>query len=86
MITANPSINDLLLFIRKIPKYPISAKDVAQLAKDKGADSEVVEFYESFPDRAVFDNKEDLVTRTESIEVMARDDQPHEILTSPEED
>lgn len=86
MITANPSINDLLSFIRKVPRYPISAKDVAQLAKDKGADSEVVEFYESFPDRAVFDDKDDLVTRTESIEVMARDDQPREFLTSPEED
>lgn len=86
MITASPRLDDLLSFIRKVPRYPISAGEVAHLAENKGEDREVVKFYRSFPEEEIFSDKEDLVTRTESIEVMARDEQPREFYTAPEED
>ena len=86
MIAASPHINDLLSFIKKVPHYPISAPEVTRIAKDKGADKDVIEFYGSFPDRAVFSDKEDLVVRTESLEILSRDDQPQEFFNAPEED
>lgn len=86
MIAASPRLDDLMSFIRKVPNFPISAGDVARIAKDGGADSEVVKFYQAFPDNAVFDDQDDLLVRTESIEIMNRDEQPKEILTAPEED
>lgn len=86
MITANPGLDELKGVIRKVPHYPVAAKDVTRLAESSGADHEVVEFYRSFPDDTVFEDKEDLLVRTEAIEAMARDDQPREIYRAPEED
>lgn len=86
MMSSNPELNDLLKFIKKVPRYPISAGEVTQYAKEKGAHDDVINFYRSFPDHEIFSDKEDLVVRSESIEIMQRDEQPREFYRAPEED
>lgn len=86
MLNTQPRLDDLHSLIGKIRDYPISAPEVANIARIQRADKNVIEFYDAFPDDAIFSNQEDLAARSEQVEMLNEEDQPPEILQAPEED
>ena len=81
-----PSLSELMTLIDKVPKYPISVKQLIDLATLKKTSKKVIDFYKTFPENEVFEDEEDLVARTEQVELMHEEDQPKESLVSSEED
>ncbi len=79
------SLVDLHSLIDKVKSYPITAAELIELAKASGAPKEVIRFYKAFPKDQVFGSKEDLITRTENLEIMHRENPPPEILLAPED-
>jgi hypothetical protein len=86
MLKYRASSKELTDFVKTITSYPISIRDIINLAAQKGADSGVVDFYSSFPADQIFYSYEDLKARTELIEILGAEDQPFETWLSSEED
>ncbi|HEU5005155.1 MAG TPA: hypothetical protein VFT49_03670 [Candidatus Saccharimonadales bacterium] len=82
-----PSLDELHNLIDSVASYPVNAAALADLATAEGADRRVIEFYRSFPQDEAFANAEDLTARSEQIQMMSTEeqDQPWEVLRSPEE-
>ncbi|MBX4197598.1 hypothetical protein KW801_03540 [Candidatus Saccharibacteria bacterium] len=87
-LAAQPTMNQLYRLIDRVPRYPLSIQRLLKLARDTGAPAEVVNFYKTFAQDQVFDNKDDLAGRTEQLEIIQRDesDMPPEKPTVPVED
>lgn len=81
-----PSISQLYDLIDAVPRYPVSAAELTLLAKRKGADHTVVDFYRAFPPNIYFDDAEDLAVRSEQVEILnyEHDQQPVEQIRSSE--
>ena len=62
--------NDLEHLAKAVPKYPISIKSLIGLASRRKLSPEVINFYRAFPDSAVFDNEDDMITRTEQVGLL----------------
>lgn len=87
MLSAQPKLADLRALINKIDDFPVSAREVTNIAIRSGAKRAVVDFYRAFPRDTVFDDQEELTARSEQVEMLNEEsDQPPEILTSAEED
>jgi hypothetical protein len=88
MLQVQPRLKDLHALISKVRGYPITARQLVELAIKENAAPEVIEFYHAFPEDEVFTSDEDLIARSEHLEIMHREEQhqPQEILTAPEED
>lgn len=85
-IDNQPHLTDLRRLIDQVPRYPLTAEQLVNLAMKKGAPKEVIDFYKAFPANEIFTDKEDLLARTEMVEILHHQDAPREILTSAEED
>ena len=81
MLDTLPRLNELHAIIAKVPAYPITAGQLAELAEREHAHDSVINFYRSFALDEIFDNQEDLLARSEHIEIMHREDQPMEVLS-----
>ena len=86
LLEEQPSITDLYTLINKVPKFPISVKKLTDIAKKEKTPKAVVDFYRAFPEDGVFDDKDDLISRTESIEILHHQTAPQEEMHAPEED
>lgn len=85
--TATPRLDDLYGFIGSVRKYPVTVEKLVDYARRSDAPAEVVNFYESFHPGMVFPNKEDLISRSEQVDIMREEsaDMPQEEERSPEE-
>lgn len=68
-----PTISQLYDLIEAVPRFPISARQLAAFARRKGADKKVVNFYKYFPTQTLFNSPEDLAARSEMVEMMNLD-------------
>lgn len=82
-----PTIEELHEFIDSVPKYPVTARGLVELAAQEGAGRRVIDFYRTFPHDQVFYSSDDLVARSEVVEMMNEEEakQPVEYLRSPQE-
>ena len=87
LLAKQPRLTDVRGLASKVANFPISAKQLVELATDERFPKEVIDFYRAFPKNEVFQTEEDLLARTEQLEIMHSEaDQPAEIFTSAEED
>lgn len=72
MISAaiQPSISELTSFVAKVDSFPISAGQLISLARDKGASPRIVNFYKKFAAYRIFENKDDLATSSEQVDIL----------------
>lgn len=85
--TATPKLDDLYGFIGRVRKYPIPVGSLIALARRSGTSDEIIDFYKSFDSSVIFDSKDDLVSRSEQVDIMREEgaDMPREEERSPEE-
>jgi hypothetical protein len=88
LLDNQPRLSDIQALIARVPQFPYSVKQLIKLAREEHFPEEVVSFYKAFPPDEVFEDPEDLATRTEQIEIMTHEElgQPKEIWNAPEED
>jgi hypothetical protein len=86
LLEEHPLLTDLHALIEKVPSYPIDAKKVVNLAKKETAPRPVIDFYKAFPQDEVFSDKDDLLSRTENLEILHHQTAPREEMRAPEED
>lgn len=84
-MSAQPSLGQLYAFINKVPAYPLSIQRLIRFADQTGAPKEVLNFYSLFARDQIFDDKDDLVGRSEQIQIMRSEDMPMEKEVAPEE-
>lgn len=86
-LTINPALKDLYNFISLVDRYPVSAAQLQGLAKRIKAPKPVADFYKSFHGDQVFSDEEDLVSRSEQVDIMRHEEtgMPWEIERGPEE-
>ena len=86
-IAIRPSLGELYKFIGKINDYPISVRQLVERARELQAPRAVVDFYKSFDERQVFEDKEELTGRSEQIDIMRAEEaeMPREEENSPED-
>lgn len=85
-VSSHPSITQLHELIKTTPRYPVSAAALVRRARRRKFPSEIVSFYESFPPDQTFSNREDLLARTELIELLQTQDPPLEDTVHGAED
>jgi hypothetical protein len=78
--------NDLKHLINAVPKYPISVKSLVSIASRKKLSQDIITFYSEFPDSATFDDADDIVARTETVELLRKENQPLEDIVRGAED
>lgn len=83
-----PALADLEALGLKVPTFPFSLRQLIRLAREEHFPEEVINFYKSFPVDEVFEDADDLMARTEQVEIMMHEeaDQPFEYWSSSEED
>ena len=81
-----PTLTDLHHLIDGVLKYPVTAGELANLAKEKQAPQAIIDFYMSFPRDEIFEDQFDLLARTEQVEMLRHQSAPAEIMHAPEED
>lgn len=87
-VMARPALYELQDFIAKVESYPVSAGQLIDLARRLRAPQPVIDFYRSFGRNQLFDNQEDLLSRSEQVDIMRQEEQdmPKDDLNVPEED
>lgn len=83
-----PRLSDIEALIAQVPQFPYSMKQLIKLAHEEHFPEEVISFYKSFPSDEVFEDPEDLATRTEQVEMMRDEEvgQPEHFLDTFDED
>jgi hypothetical protein len=85
-LSTHPNLTDLHDLISEVPSYPISARQLVQLALRNNYPAEVVDFYRAFSGDHVFFDQDDALGQTELIELMETDEQPFEDVSRGAED
>jgi hypothetical protein len=87
ILAAQPSLKTLGNFVAKVHSFPISARQLLDFAANIRAPKEIITFYKSFSPDRIFDDKEDLSSSSEQVDVMRKEgsDMPKEEERSPEE-
>lgn len=70
--------NDIKHLLNSVPNYPVSVKSLISIANRKKLSKGIIDFYRVFPDSLIFDNADDIVARTEQVEILQSEDQPVE--------
>jgi hypothetical protein len=86
IVKQQPHLTDLHWVIDLVPRFPITVRQLVELARRKKAPDAAVNFYKSFPADEIFEDKDDLLTRTENIEILRHQSAPQEEMRAPEED
>lgn len=75
-----PTLSDIQALTKRISHFPFSVKQLIQLARQEHFPESVIRFYKTFPPDEIFEDAEDLMARTEQVELMhhAEQDQPSE--------
>lgn len=76
MVLANdqPKLSDIEALIAQVPMFPYSVKQLIELARKEHFPEEVINFYKKFPIDEVFDDAEDLMVRTEQVQMMRHEE------------
>jgi len=77
---------DLKYLVNAVPRYPISVKSLIDLAHRKKLSRDIINFYRAFPDSATFDDADDIVARTEQVDMLRHEDPPLEDIVRGAED
>ncbi len=87
-LLARPALADLYGLISKVDAYPVSVDELVELARKVKAPRPIVEFYKSFGRLGKFDDRDELISRSEQVDIMrqAEKDMPDDRLIVPEED
>ena len=86
LLEEHPSLTDLHTLITKVPGYPITVRKLVELGQKKASPKAVIDFYRAFPEDEIFEDKDDLIARTESVEMLHHQTAPREEMHAPEED
>ncbi|HLG90700.1 MAG TPA: hypothetical protein VI336_00845 [Candidatus Saccharimonadales bacterium] len=86
VLQAQPTLTDLHHLIELVPKYPITTKELIDLARKANLPQAVADFYGAFPHDESFTDKEDLLARTEHVEMMHHLSAPAEEMHDSEQD
>lgn len=88
LLKSLPSLADIEALVAKVPHFPFSIRELIELAEEEHFPEDVIDFYKTFPDDEVFEDADDLLTRTEQIEIMQHEEakQPYDLGQVPEED
>jgi hypothetical protein len=86
-LQSQPSLTQLNSLIKRVQSYPISVSGLLDLARASKQPKEVLDFYKSFRQDQVFEDPDDLQSRSEQVEMMRQEekDMPRELETAPEE-
>ena len=71
-------LTDIQNLINQVPRFPISVKRLLEVAKQSRINKEVITFYQAFPESAIFSDRDDMLSRTEAVEIMQSENQPAE--------
>ena len=87
-LVARPALSEIYDFINKVDNYPVSVNKLMNLARRVRAPKPVIDFYGSFGRNQVFKDEDELLSRSEQVEIMRQDelDMPRDGLNVPEED
>lgn len=87
VVSELPSVKELDNFAESVESFPVHAKELADLAVAEGFNRRVIDFYRSFPQDQLFTDKDDLVGRSEQVQMMSveEEDQPWEVTLSPQD-
>ncbi|HSX17925.1 MAG TPA: hypothetical protein VLE51_01035 [Candidatus Saccharimonadales bacterium] len=85
LLEDQPTLTDLHSLITKVPSYPITVKQLTDLALQKRAPKTVLDFYHAFPDDQVFEDKDDLLSRTDNVEMLQHHTGPVEEMYAAED-
>jgi hypothetical protein len=87
VLAIKPPLNDLYKLIDKVPKYPLSNRQLVNFASKVRAPKEVVDFYRTFNDSRIYKNRDDLATISEQVDLMRQEEaeMPREIERGPED-
>lgn len=82
-----PSQHDIVRLSTLVKNYPVKRSDVVRVARMWNFKPEVISFLRQFPPDEEFETRTDLVTRTEELAILIRQEweSPYEILRSPED-
>lgn len=86
LLASQPRLADLHHLINDIRSYPISIRRLLGLASRKQVAPEVIDFYKNFPENIIFKDRDDLLARTEQVEILRRENQPEEDVVRGAED
>jgi len=64
------NLDSLHQFIQRVEQYPITAKEIVELAIKEQVDPMIINFYRAFHKDEAFQNQEELVVRSEQIQLM----------------
>lgn len=65
LLDTQPDLTRIHALIAKVPAYPVSARQLIDLAHNGGFGKEVIDFYRTFPEDEIFSSKEALIMRTD---------------------
>jgi hypothetical protein len=88
LLTASPPLADLYKLIAKVPRFPLSNRQLVEFASKVRAPKEVVDFYRSFGDDYQYQNRDDLSAVSEAVDLMRREEpqMPPDLSGVPQED
>ncbi len=83
-----PSLSDIERLIAQVPLFPYFVKQLIELAHEEHFPDEVVNFYKKFPKDEIFEDAEDLMVRTEQVQMIRHEevDQSGHFLDEFDED
>lgn len=73
ILTIRPPLADLYKLIDKVPKYPLSNRQLIDLAAKSKSPREVIDFYRTFNDR-VYKSRDELAAVSEQVDMMRQDE------------
>jgi capsular polysaccharide biosynthesis protein len=86
ILTIRPPLSELYKLIDKVAKYPVSNRQLIDLAAKSKSPRDVVDFYKTFSDR-IYSDRDELQGVSEQVDIMRQQEAetPPEIEPGPEE-
>lgn len=86
-LTIKPPLDDLYKLIDKVPRYPLNNRQLVEFASKIRAPKEVINFYRTFNEARVYEDRNELMTLSEQIDLLRREEaeMPPEIERGPED-
>jgi hypothetical protein len=72
-LTIRPPLADLYKLIDKVPRYPLSNRQLIDLAAKYESSQEVIDFYRTFNDR-VYKSRDELAAVSEQVDLMRQEE------------
>ncbi|HET7060133.1 MAG TPA: hypothetical protein VFH99_02345 [Candidatus Saccharimonadales bacterium] len=69
-----PRIDSFMHLVEVAGPFPITAWEVAEMARRYGFEEDTQHFIELFPEDEVFESREDLATRSEELIMLMREE------------